>query len=140
MKKLLSLIILLSFGISFAQQGPYNKRRKPVAPYNTELIRKTLDGLEKKSKAEECRGMVKYIINNATVIDSFKPDESTAISNSHLLDLDGYYYAAIIFTSSSKVYIYSTNKEHWRNYMYNGIYSAGKAFNEHIYPYKLCDY
>ena len=117
MKKLLHLILLLSMGISFAQQGPYNKRKRAVSPYNTELIRKTLDGLERKSKTDECQGMVKYIINNATLIDSFKPDESTAISNSHLLNLDGHYYAAIIFTSSSKIYIYSTNKEHWRNYI-----------------------
>ncbi|RXG33005.1 hypothetical protein [Leeuwenhoekiella marinoflava] len=133
------LIYLISYQVH-SQYGTLRKRQAPQKPLNTALIWDTMQKLEDKKKKKECIDLINYVIKNSNIIDKFFPDSSTAISKSYLLELEDVYYAYIIFTSSNNGYLYNTNINYWNNYKSAGRYSAGKSFNEYIYPYKVCDY
>jgi hypothetical protein len=137
--KFIIIVFLLGFR-GFSQYGTYQKRQQPMSPLNTELIGKTMQRLEDREKRKECISLINYAIENSSVKETFIPSNSTAIAKSYLLKLEDVYFAYIIFTSSGLGYLYHTNKELWDNYVSMAAYSAGKSFNEYIYPYKVCDY
>ena len=136
------LIILLLFFTSpiLAQYGTYYNKRQAPQKSNVPYLMRELARKESEKERQDCINAINNLIENAETKDYFKPDISTAIDESFLVNYNGYYYVIIVFTTSDKPYLYSTEIELCNSFKSAGIYSAGKSFNKYIHPYKLCEY
>ena len=72
-----------------------------------------------------------------TTYSSFGSDAISQVTFHDITDnsYNTYYFAVVQFTSSYTKYIYQVSSSTERNYSYNYITSAGKAFWKYIQPY-----